>query len=438
MPTVFHLFIYILSTFSYLLPICYFLPFKLKVTQKMVFFCLLFINILLIGYLLGNIGVILLIISSCLYIALINDNYLLNTCVFIVTYLFCVVVENTFSLLWDTFIFPASHLQNTNAYYLLYILSYLLLLAVICPLIAKFLHPFIHKIQVNISKRLLLLIIVNLIICLIIFLFNIVIGEHIGYSRTVIAFNCILFGCYFFISTTLIVNLIKSHMDKMEMAMRQDAYDQLQDYTNQIENMYSSLRSFKHDYHNIMLTLSGYIEAEDISGLKRYFDKEIIPLNKRLSTNTANLNQLINIKDTEIKSLISAKLLYALELNIAINIEVTEEVSNIPMDTVDLARVLGIFLDNAIEASLETKKPAIQFAIINLESEYIFIVCNSFLDSGIPYAAFKKPAISTKGSNRGIGLYNAHEILSKYTYILWDTEVADSQFIQRLRILKNV
>lgn len=106
-------------------------------------------------------------------------------------------------------------------------------------------------------------------------------------------------------------------------------------------------------------------------------------------------------------------------------------------NSIDLSRVMGIYLDNAIEATLETKSPSIQFAMISLENEYVFIIANTFLDRGIPYAALKQPNFSTKGPNRGIGLYNAHEIISKYSYVFWDSETNDSHFIQRLRILKS-
>ena len=437
MSVISQLFIYILSTFSYLLPMCFFFPFKLKIREKVYFFFLLFFNILLIGYKLGNIGVVILIVSSCIYLSRINRNYIRNTCVFITAYLFCVLTDNIFSLFWDTFLFPVSSLQDNSTYYMLYILSYIFLLAVICPVTAKFFHRFISKIDTSISKRLLILIVTNLTICLIIFLFNIVIGEHIGYNRKVITFNCILFACYFVVSTALIVNMINAYIDKMDVDMRKDAYHRLQDYTNQIESMYSSLRSFKHDYHNIMLTLSEYIETEDINGLRTYFDKEIIPLNKKLSVNTSNLNQLINIKIPAIKGIVSAKLLYAAELNITTNIEVIDEILDIPMDIVDLSRILGIFLDNAIEASLETETPIIQFAAISSEDEYIFIISNSFLDHGIPHAILRKSTISTKGSNRGIGLYNAHEIISKYNHVLWETETTELYFIQRLIIIKE-
>lgn len=428
---------YFLSVFSYLLPICCFLPFKLKFRQKVILFAILLINMLLIGFVVGNIGVILLIISTCIYITLLNPNRLMNICVFIATYLFCVLWDNLFSLVWDTFIYPIADLQSHFTYYVIYIISYIVLLSCICPVIGRLLHLVIRKIHTGLSKQLLLLIATNLATCLFIFLFNIVIGEYIGYSRNIITFNCILFACYFIISTVLIINIIKAHMEKVDIEMRQDSYNRLQEYTNQIENMYSSLRSFKHDYSNIMLSMSGYIEANDMEGLRDYFDKEILPLSKNITKNTAHINQLINIKTTELKSIISSKLLYAIELNINVGIEVTDEVTSIPMDTLDLCRVIGIFLDNAIEATLETDQPTIRFALINLDTEYIFIISNTFLEKGIPYATLSKPNVSTKGVNRGIGLYNAHEIIAKYNHVFLDTEIKNKSFVQRLQISKS-
>lgn len=429
---------YVLCVFSYLLPIYCFLPFKLKLKQIIVLSTILLINILLIGFVLGNMGVILLIISTCVYIASLNPNRIINICVFIATYLFCVLWDNLFSLVWDIFIYPVADLQSHLTYYIVYIISYILLLACICPILGRLVYLVIHRIHTGLSKQLLLLITTNLLTCLFIFLFNIAIGDYIGYSRSVITFNCILFACYFIISTILIVNIIKSHMEKVNLDIRQDSYNRLQEYTNQIENMYSSLRSFKHDYSNIMLSMSGYIEANDMDGLKEYFDKEILPLSKKITKNTAHINQLMNIKTTELKSIISSKLLYAIELNINVNIEVTDEIVSLPIDTLDLCRVIGIFLDNAIEATLETDQPSIRFALINLETEYIFVISNTFLEKGIPYAALAKPNVSTKGANRGIGLYNAHEIISRYNHAFLDTEIQDKIFVQRLQLSKSL
>lgn len=219
--------------------------------------------------------------------------------------------------------------------------------------------------------------------------------------------------------------------------MKQDSYHRLQEYTNQIESMYSSLRSFKHDYSNIMISMSGYIESNDMEGLRDYFDREILPLSRRITKNTAQINQLMNIKITELKSVLSSKLLYAIERNINVSIEVHDEITLLPMDTLDLCRIIGIFLDNAIEATLETDDPSIRFALIDLDAEYLFIISNTFFEKGIPYATLAKLNVSTKGANRGIGLYNAHEIISKYNHVFLDTEIQDKIFVQRLQLSKT-
>lgn len=427
---------YFICIFYYLILICCFLPFKLRIKQKLILFTILFINILLMGLSLGNAGVVLLIISVCTYVAFIDSHRLMNICTIIAAYLFGVLVENMYSIAWDTLICPiysTSNLQSSFIY-LIYVTSYTVLLACICPILSRLLHSVIYKLHAVFSGQLLLLIAANLLACLFVFLFNIIIGDSIGYTREIVIFNCILFTCYFIISTVLIINIIKAHIAKADMDMRQDSYNKLQEYTNQIESMYSSLRSFKHDYSNIMLSMSGYIEANDMEGLKEYFEKEILPTGKNIAKNTAHINQLMNINVPELKSIISAKLLYAIELNINVNIEVADEVAVMPMDTLDLARVIGIFLDNAIEAALETPAPFISFALVHLDTDYIFIISNSFLEKGVPYASLAQPNVSTKGANRGLGLYNAHEIIAKYNSVFLDTEIQGSHFVQRLRI----
>lgn len=429
---------YFLSVFSYLLATCCFLPFKLKLSQKLTFSIILFLNLLLIGFVLGNGGVIFLIICSCVYISLIDQNRIINICAFMLGYLFCVICDNIYALAWDKLVYPLTDTLSDLTYYTIYILSFTAVLACICPIAGKLLKIVLQKIHTSLSKYLQLLIASNLTACLFIFLFNIIMGESVGYTRKIVTFNCILFACYFMVSAFLIVTIIKSYLEKKDMEMRQDSYDKLQTYTNQIEDMYSSLRSFKHDYSNIMLSMSGYIEANDMNGLREYFTNEILPLNKNIAKSSAHLNQLMNIKITELKSIISSKLLYAVELNIEVSIEVTEEISDIPIDSLDLSRIIGIFLDNAIEAALETDSPSLRFALINLEKEYLFIISNTFFEKEIPYASLAKPNVSSKGANRGLGLYNAHAIISKYNHIFLDTEAQNENFVQRLQISKSL
>ena len=83
-------------------------------------------------------------------------------------------------------------------------------------------------------------------------------------------------------------------------------------------------------------------------------------------------------------------------------------------------------MDNAIESALETEQPKLHFAAINSENKKVIIIANTFLDKGIPIATLKEEGVSTKGKNRGIGLFHVKEIVSNYQNVLWDMGVCET------------
>ena len=170
----------LLSACSYLLPVSFFLPFKLKRKDKFILLLLFFVSILLIQWKLGNIGVIVLLFLAGFYIAWIDHNRFLNVCIFISTYLFCVVCDNLLSLVWGTVSLQVSGAVGDYGARILYVTLYLLILAVICPGLSRLLHYLIGKIHRTLPRQLIVLISINLAFCLLIFLFNIAVGEYIG------------------------------------------------------------------------------------------------------------------------------------------------------------------------------------------------------------------------------------------------------------------
>ena len=54
----------------------------------------------------------------------------------------------------------------------------------------------------------------------------------------------------------------RSWLEQIQTEAKQKALQDLQDYTHNLEVMYNSLRSFKHDYVNILLSLYGYHSAD--------------------------------------------------------------------------------------------------------------------------------------------------------------------------------
>ena len=73
------------------------------------------------------------------------------------------------------------------------------------------------------------------------------------------------------------------------------------------------MRKFRHDYVNILSTLSDYIRENDMEGLRKYFNEEIIPMQDNMQMKTLKINGIENLKVREIKGLITTKILQAQE-----------------------------------------------------------------------------------------------------------------------------
>lgn len=124
------------------------------------------------------------------------------------------------------------------------------------------------------------------------------------------------------------------------------------------------MRSFKHEYINLLSTLSGYIENDDMAQLKDYFYSEILPISQAFSESDTRLGSLSHIGILEFKSLLSSKLIYAMESGINVELEITDPIRELPMKSVDLVRVMGIFLDNAIDAALNSSEKLMQLCFL--------------------------------------------------------------------------
>ena len=81
-----------------------------------------------------------------------------------------------------------------------------------------------------------------------------------------------------------------------------------------------------------------------------------------------NFKELEKLKIVELKGLLGAKLLKAHSTNITTQVEVPKKIEDISMNLIDLTRIMGIFLDNAIEASLshQHQHPHIKIAIFQV------------------------------------------------------------------------
>ena len=273
-----------------------------------------------------------------------------------------------------------------------------------------------------------------LLLLITIYLFDNLIPGQNGSIGKMIYNNALHISGYLLVMCCLLLAMRRSYLEQIQTEAKQKAMQDLQDYTRNLEAMYNSLRSFKHDYVNILLSLSGYIEDGDLDRLKDFFESKIFPTKNLITGEDYKLNQLSNISVLEIKSLLSAKMIYAHESGIDITIDIPDKVESFLIDTVDLARILGIFLDNAIEATLETEQPQIGLNIIQNKTGVSIIISNRFLDNGVMLHKLKQKGFSTKIGHQGIGLWNAQKIISSYDNVLLETTMKCDYFTQHIEL----
>lgn len=156
---------------------------------------------------------------------------------------------------------------------------------------------------------------------------------------SLIPYALVFIGLIIFISVVILIMSLFT-LKEMKYKRNQEEIETYYEYTLKIEAINNEMRKFRHDYVNILTTLSEYIREDDMIGLRAYFNKNIVPMKDNLQMNAIKLNGIENLKVREIKGLITAKILRAQEMNIPISIEIPDEVSSINLNMIDLVLFL--------------------------------------------------------------------------------------------------
>lgn len=379
-------------------------------------------------------GLIPIMIVAAIFIYKNNKNLVKSISVPIMSLILFVIVDyiNCNVCITVFGVDPRIARYNPKLYWFVYVI-YLIVIF----LTTKFLGNLVNK-KARISElefrgKFAILIVVSLLLTVSILYANIIIQVNNNLGIEVIKLNSILFLAYFMLLMIIMYILIKNIAKEMEYKNKQAQLQNLQDYVGKLESLYTDMRGFRHDYINILSSMIGYIENKDIDSLEKYFNEKIAPLGKGMESNNFKIGLLKNIKIPEIKGILSSKLIRAQELSIDVFIDVAEEIEKIDMDIIDLSRITGILLDNAIEAAEKSDKPSIKVAFINKKKSVFIIIINS-IDEEVPIYKIYQKGFSTKGENRGLGLYNLKEITGKYKNVSIDTLIENGEFKQFIEI----
>jgi len=205
-------------------------------------------------------------------------------------------------------------------------------------------------------------------------------------------------------------------------------------YMDECEHQQTAMRKFKHDYQNILISMDSFLEEDDLPGLKQYYTTKIKAASDVITKSDFALEALSKIKVRELKGVLTAKLTMAQNLGIDTIFEADEEIDHISMNSVTLVRMLGIILDNAIEALDALGKGQLRAACLKTGGGVMFIVQNDCSSDMPKLHRLQQAGFSTKGEGRGLGLNNLWELAGTCPNVTLQTNISDGKFIQRLMI----
>ena len=205
------------------------------------------------------------------------------------------------------------------------------------------------------------------------------------------------------------------------------------EYNKSLSILYDNVKCFKHDFDNIISTIGGFVQTQDISGLEDYYKS--LQADCQKTNNIATLNPKL-INNPGIYSLLSSKYHKADKLGIKINLDFFVDLNEFKINTYEFSRILGILLDNAIEAANECTEKTINIKFRNdtKNNRHIVIISNTYKNKSVDTEEIFKKGVSGKSNHTGLGLWEVHQYINKHSNLNLYTSKTEELFSQQLEI----
>lgn len=273
----------------------------------------------------------------------------------------------------------------------------------------------------------------NVALYTIIFLVTISLGERAGYSAKGLGFNCALF-LICMLASSLLILLCASSIQTAEQRKAEEYQKEItENYVASMEHIVDELRAFKHDYKNIIAEMAGYIREGEMEQLKEYYQKLTWTEKTDYYKDLHIWKSLRNIQPMEIKGILYEKILRALGKDIEPEIKIEDGLEVIYPEIRVINRMLGIFIDNAIEAAEDTESKKLVIEASGVREGVVFSIANTCRELPDPSKIFQK-GVSTKGKGRGMGLYWVKNALKEREELIHEIAVENGMVVQRLEI----
>lgn len=204
-------------------------------------------------------------------------------------------------------------------------------------------------------------------------------------------------------------------------------------YNKTLEILQDNTRAFRHDFANILQGMVGYMDKNDMEGLKKYYSQLVEDIQQ--SNNLTTLSPKV-VNNPAIYNVLATKYHKADSLGIKIHLEAFLDMNELHMKIYEFTRVLGILMDNAIEATSECENKIINVTFRKDSRKHIqlLIIENTYKNKDINTDKIFEKGYSTKKGNTGLGLWEIRQILKKNNNLNLFTTKNSEFFTQQFEI----
>ena len=317
----------------------------------------------------------------------------------------------------------------------LYRIIFVLALYTLIYLLYRLVKYFKVNVEVfdNITTKNKIFIVTSIILCLIVIASQFYLGLYYNETMPFLITLIAILGLVAY-SVISIYNLI--NVSKLELTKRELENANLTIHSLTI--LHDTVRSFKHDFDNIVNSIGGYVVTEDMEGLKKYYNQLLEDCQK-----TNNLYALSPnvINQPAIYHMLATKYYDADQKNVNISLNVFLDLNEIEqrMKIYDFTRILGILLDNAIDAATECDKKQINVTFrkeINKNDLILVIIQNTYKNKDVNTEEIYQKGVTSKENHSGLGLWKIRQILMRNNNLNLFTTKNNEFFTQQFEIYK--
>ena len=269
-------------------------------------------------------------------------------------------------------------------------------------------------------------------------------------ALSVLLFSVLFYFCYFNINrilmlvivfitviiyTVIVFGIIKEYEKNLKI---QSEYDILLKNLNEYENLLDLQRVTNHENKNQLLVIKGMIDKGE-SNTSEYINSII---DTQYKDNDAIIYKTNRIPSGGLRGLIYYKILTMKEKKINSNLDVDRSLNELDFDNIpvktnqELCKIVGVFLDNAIQAVSELKKKEIDI-YLKYENDELYIKVSNNYSGVIELDKIDNSGYTTKGKGHGYGLSLVKGIIRENDCFKNDREIHGKMFSQIIRLKIN-